>query len=119
MVARVSQQLDARPDWARRTLDDVHALVLEAETAIRSGDLRALGGALDENHEILRSLNLSTPRLEGLCRAARSAGALGAKITGAGGGGCMVALATDADHASRIGRALEAGSFVEEVGRAA
>ncbi|MGB3050802.1 MAG: mevalonate kinase [Polyangiales bacterium] len=119
MVARVSRQLEARPDWGRRTLDEVHAMVLDSETAIRRGDLIALGGALDRNHEILRSLNLSTPRLEGLCLAARSAGALGAKVTGAGGGGCMVALATDVEHAHRIAAALEAESFVEEVGRAA
>lgn len=119
MVARVSLQLEERPDWARRVLDEMGALALEAETAIRSGDLGTLGSVLDRNHAILRLLNLSTPRLEELCRAARSAGAIGAKITGAGGGGCMVALATGAEHANRIARALEAESFVEEVGCAA
>jgi len=119
MVALVSQQLAERPSWARRTLDEVHALVIEAETALRDGEMLALGRVLDRNHRILRSLRLSTPRLEELCGAARSAGALGAKITGAGGGGCIVALAEDADHAIRIADSLEAESFVEEVGRAA
>lgn len=119
MVARVSRQLEQRPDWARSVLDEVNTLALRAETAIRNGDLSALGSVLDRNHAILRSLNLSTPRLEGLCQAARSAGALGAKITGAGGGGCMVALATGAEQASRIASALEAEAFIEEVGRAA
>lgn len=119
MVAQVTQRLADRPDWARRTLDEVHALVLDAEVSLRSGDVLTLGRALDQNHEILRALDLSTPRLEALCRAARSAGALGAKITGAGGGGCMIALAADSEQATRIANMLDAESFVEEVGRAA
>ncbi|MBT8468584.1 MAG: mevalonate kinase [Deltaproteobacteria bacterium] len=119
MVARVSQRLAGSPEWARRALDEVKTLAIDAEAAIRSGDLIALGAVLNRNHEILRSLNLSTNRLEALCREARSAGALGAKITGAGGGGCMVALAAEAEHADRISGALAAESFVEEVGRAA
>ena len=119
MVALVSRQLAERPAWRRRALDEVHALVLEAETALRHGEILALGRVLDRNHRILRSLRLSTPRLEDLCGAARSAGALGAKITGAGGGGCIVALAEGPDHAIRIADSLEAESFIEEVGRAA
>jgi len=119
MVALVSQQLAEHPAWARRMLDQVHALVLDAEIALRRGEILALGRALDRNHRILRSLRLSTPRLEELCAAARSAGALGAKITGAGGGGCIVALAGDSDHAIRIADSLDAESFVEEVCRAA
>jgi mevalonate kinase len=119
MVERVSRRFAGHPGWARRALDEVHQLAVDAEAAIGSGDLVALGGILNRNHEILRSINLSTYRLEGLCREARSAGALGAKITGAGGGGCMVALANEAEHAYRIASALAAETFVEKVGRAA
>jgi mevalonate kinase len=119
MVARVARRLAGSPEWARRALDEVKTLAIDAEAAICMGDLLELGGALDRNHEILRSLNLSTNRLEALCRQARSAGALGAKITGAGGGGCMVALAAEAEHADRISAALAAESFVEELGHAA
>lgn len=119
MVALVSRHLEEHPASGRRKLDEVRELVNEAETALQNGEMLALGQAFDRNHDILRSLCLSTPRLEELCRAARSAGALGAKVTGAGGGGCIVALAEDTDHAVRISDALEADSFVEEVGRAA
>ena len=45
------------------------------------------------NHNLLSTLLVSTERLEDLCAAARDAGALGAKLTGAGGGGCVIALA--------------------------
>lgn len=119
MVAWVARQLRERPVSVNRKLDEVRELVDEAEAALQFGEVLALGQALDRNHRILRDLHLSTPRLEALCRAAKSAGALGAKVTGAGGGGCMVALAEDPDHAIRIADALDADSFIEEVGRAA
>jgi mevalonate kinase len=47
---------------------------------------------MDMNQLLLASLFVSTERIETLCRAARDAGALGAKLTGAGGGGCVIAL---------------------------
>ena len=67
----------------------------------------------------LRALGLTTPRIESLVDDAKSAGALGAKVTGAGGGGCIVALAEDAAHSASIAKALGPDAFVEEVGHAA
>lgn len=119
MVARVSTRLSERPDWATKTLDEVCALVLDAELALRGGDWPRLGWALDRKQEILQSFGLSTPRLESLCELARSTGAHGAKVTGAGGGGCIIALAEDGHHAARIADALDADAFVEEIPHAA
>ncbi|MGB5811083.1 MAG: mevalonate kinase [Polyangiales bacterium] len=119
MVARVRAGRDADPDTFSRTLRDMGEIVNNAESFIRLGDVASLGIALDENHDILARLGLSTPRIESMCGDARRAGALGAKVTGAGGGGCIVALAEDADHAVRVRRALGPRAFVEEVGRAA
>jgi len=73
---------------------------------------------MDLNHALLNGLLLSTARLEELVSTARSAGALGAKVTGAGGGGCMVALCRDEVSATTVWRALEPlarESFVAEV----
>ena len=64
----------------------------EAAAALDSGRLSALGRAMRENHACLVELGLSTPEGESLCRMASDAGALGAKLTGSGGGGCVVAL---------------------------
>lgn len=119
MVEMVTRQLEEHPVLVNRKLDEIRALVDEAEAALQRGDVATVGRALDCNHGILRTLHLSTPRLDALCRAARTAGALGAKVTGAGGGGCMFALAEDLDHAIRIADALDAESFIEEVGSAA
>jgi galactokinase len=52
-----------------------------------------LGALMSEHHSILRDvLKISTPRIEAMCEAAKSAGATGAKIFGSGGGGCMLAM---------------------------
>lgn len=119
MVALVAQQLEREPARIGELFDAIAVLVRNARLALEAGDLRALGQLMDMNHTLLSALMLSTPRLEQLCAAAREAGALGAKVTGAGGGGCMVALAPDAVVAERVLtalRALGAESFVAEVG---
>ncbi len=65
---------------------------MEGVRALTHGDQSALGAALNANQELLAWLNLSCPELDVLIQAARSAGALGAKLTGGGKGGHMLAL---------------------------
>ena len=115
MVSLVACQRASDPAGVGEKFDDVSDLVSEAEEALSAGDMRTLGRLLDWNHDILRSLLLCTPRVEELCSLAKSQGALGAKITGAGGGGCIVALAEDEKHAHRIRDVLGSRSFVDEV----
>lgn len=119
MVGLVAQQLEREPERIAQVFDAIAALVRNARLALEAGDLRALGQLVDMNHSLLSALMLSTPRLEDLCHAAREAGALGAKVTGAGGGGCMFALAADTSAAHTILAALQslgAESFITEVG---
>jgi len=83
---------------ARRPDIDVHlerigALVAEARNVLH--DAPALGALLDENHALLRAIGVSTPALDDLVDMARGAGALGAKLAGAGGGGVVLALCAD------------------------
>jgi len=62
-----------------------------------------LGLRMNRNHQLLRELNLSSPELEMLVEAARAAGALGAKLSGGGRGGNMIALVTpETEGAVRI-----------------
>jgi len=58
---------------------------------------------------------LCTTKLDQMCQAAREAGALGAKMTGGGGGGCMFALAPKREEAERLRGVLGADAFVAEV----
>ncbi|NLY92628.1 MAG: mevalonate kinase [Myxococcales bacterium] len=114
MVEGLAARREEDPARIDAIFDRIASLVHEAARAIAEGDLEALGRAMDENHAHLAELGLSTPALDEIVRTARAAGALGAKLTGSGGGGCAVVLARDAAHAESIRAALAAeGRFVE------
>jgi len=66
----------------------------KAEEALKQGDMIRLGELMDINQGLLSAIDVSTGQLEELIFASRMAGALGAKLTGAGGGGCIVALSS-------------------------
>lgn len=68
-------------------------IVLRAVDALKENDLETIGELMNINHALLCGIGVSDESLEWLINAARKAGALGAKLTGGGGGGCMIALA--------------------------
>jgi mevalonate kinase len=78
-------------------LEGIHSLVHNAALCLLAGDLQGLGKLMDYNQMLLSGWFLSTPEIENACYAAREAGAWGAKLTGAGGGGAVIALAEDPD----------------------
>nr|WP_274376803.1 mevalonate kinase [Acidilobus saccharovorans] len=97
----------------------VEQIIDLASDAIRKGSLEDIGNLMNINHGLLSAIGVSTPELEELVHAARRAGALGAKLTGAGWGGSIIAIAqpektNDVVSAlsahSRWVRALEAGA---------
>jgi mevalonate kinase len=92
LVERVAH-LQRRVPLARRMLDLLGEISAEGLNALEVGDIDALGRLFDLAHGLLAGLRLSTPELERLIHGARAAGAIGAKLTGAGGGGAVIALA--------------------------
>jgi mevalonate kinase len=80
-------------------MEEIAAL---AQNALQNNELIEVGRLMDMNHGALVALGVSTPRLDDMCWRARDFGALGAKLTGAGGGGCIITLAEDAEHAKRL-----------------
>ncbi len=92
MVEGVRQRYEADPHRFGAYFARMGALAREARAALEAGDLPALGALLDENHRLLSAIGVSTPQLDRLVTAARQAGAWGAKLTGAGGGGNTIAL---------------------------
>ena len=88
-VARLRERLPA----ADRILALIGDLTGAAEEALAHGDVEALGPIFDAAQGLLAGLRVSSPELEALCHGARAAGALGAKLTGAGGGGAVIAVA--------------------------
>jgi len=109
MVEGVARIKERRPEVFQKTLDGVQALVKNARLCLEAGDLPGLGQLMNLNQMLLAGLHLSTEAIERACQVARDAGALGAKLTGAGGGGCIVALA-DLDPAPVL-QALRGAGF--------
>ncbi len=105
MVSQVGAAYGKRPEEVGARFEAIGRLVDDATTALVDGALDDLGRLMNENHAELSALGLSTPTLEEACAVARSAGAVGAKLTGAGGGGCMMALAPGCE--SEVAAALE------------
>jgi len=71
----------------------IEQIVLLVEDALEKGDFRMLGELMNMNHGLLAALDLSSPELEELIWVSKKAGAIGAKLSGAGRGDCMIALA--------------------------
>lgn len=78
--------------FGREIIRDLGVATRQGLVALASGDAIALGDAMDRAQNGLETLGVSTRKLERACAAARDAGALGAKLTGSGGGGSMIAL---------------------------
>ena len=93
MVEGVAKLRERRPELVHKTLEAIQSLVQNAALCLPAGDLVGLGKLMDYNQMLLSGLFLSTPEIERACAIAREQGALGAKLTGAGGGGSVIALA--------------------------
>jgi mevalonate kinase len=92
-VARVAELYRQDEKTTAARFVRIAELVAQAAAALKQGDLAALGAAMNSNQAELEGLEVSCPEIEEMCELARAAGAYGAKLTGGGGGGCVVALA--------------------------
>jgi mevalonate kinase len=88
----------------------VGAVSAEARTAIEAGEARKIGELMDQNHSLLQEIGVSSPELDRLVEAAIAAGALGAKLSGGGRGGNMIALVSQENQTTVEQALLEAGA---------
>ncbi len=91
LVAGV-RELRERYPFAAETVETIGDIVRQGERALEDENVAELGTLMDFNHGLLSALGVSSRSLDRMVWAARDAGAHGAKLTGAGGGGCIVAL---------------------------
>jgi mevalonate kinase len=105
MVEQVSELKKKHPTIVDPVLDAIEGVSMTAIHHLNNP--RELGRYMNMNHALLEVLGVGHPQLAKMILAARSAGAFGAKITGAGGGGCMVALCPKPIK-HRIASAIEA-----------
>jgi mevalonate kinase len=85
--------------------NEIAQIALIARRSIESGRPELLGELMNQNHALLQTMTISSPELDNLVEAARKAGASGAKLSGGGRGGNMIALA-EQDKAESIASAL-------------
>ncbi len=90
LVAKVGKLVDSS-DEARKAVSRIGEIVMDGVDAVRTGDKKRLGALMDENHGLLNQLGVGHPALERLVNACKST-SYGTKLTGAGGGGSMIAL---------------------------
>jgi mevalonate kinase len=111
-VADVRRMREANPAFVDARLDRLGSLVEGAVVDLAEDRAADLGLKMSRAHEILGELSVSSRGLDGLVTAATDAGALGAKLTGGGQGGCVVALAQNPEDGAVVARALEAAGAV-------
>lgn len=122
-VELLRRGFEREPGTQEAFVGQVSELTEAAVRDLADGRWRDLGARLTENHRLLRESGISTDRIDALVEVALDAGGLGAKISGGGLGGCMIALADGPDRAKAIvGGLHEAGavrSWILPVGRCA
>ena len=113
-VAMVAEALAMNPE-RRREIQAIGTVARRGLAALLRGDYEAVGHAMSENHLLLRGLGVSSDELEELIRAALPS-SLGVKLTGAGGGGCMVALTRDPKQTSEAIELAGGRTLVSKLG---
>lgn len=105
-VKGVKEKYRLEPINMKGTVERIGELAVLAKAALANGDIPLLGRLLDENHKGLQAMGVSNEWLDRLVEASKNEGALGAKLTGGGRGGCMIALARSPEHAEQIAKKL-------------
>jgi mevalonate kinase len=109
-VSEVRKRQEADPQKYHKIFSKIGDTTRQAREALINGDLPILGQLIDKNQELLKQLNVSSPGIEHLVQAARDAGAYGAKLSGGGRGGNVIALASPSQIDSITTALIDAGA---------
>jgi mevalonate kinase len=111
-VGDLRRRYQAEPERYRPLFEEAGSLAVEARAAIARGAVDELGDLMDRNHALLQQMGVSCQELDRLVGAAHEGGALGAKLSGAGWGGNMIALVTE-ESRSRVELMLRLAGAVD------
>lgn len=112
LVANVRKLRETYPELIEPLMTSIGKISKIGESPVMAGDYPSIGRLMNVNQGLLDALGVNILELSRLIYSARKAGAFGAKITGAGGGGCMVAL-TATERCTQVAEAMrEAGGKV-------
>jgi mevalonate kinase len=111
MVAGVGERKKRNPEKYGALFGQAEDLAFTARKALEAFDLKKVGKLMNKNHRLLQEIEVSCKELDHLVNLAREQGAFGAKLTGGGGGGCMVALTPGKDLQEAVAAAMENEGF--------
>ena len=111
VVEDVRLKKEESPNEFDKIFSDYQSIVSEAKAALEEGDWKRVGELMNKNQEILEKIGVSCFELEKLIRIANENGALGAKLTGTGRGGYMIALTPGKELQETVANAIEAAGF--------
>ena len=115
LVKMVYRELADEPERINKNFNESERIVNEARLEIQKSNWKRVGELMDKNQQLLREIRVSSDELEKLIKAAKDAGAYGAKLSGAGGGDCMIAI-SDWKKYENIKKAIEnAGGKIIDV----
>lgn len=106
LVAGVAKFKAKKPKVFQDLMTRADEICSDAASALESGELERLGLLMNENQRLLQQIGVSNKKVDDLVRACSAAGALGAKITGAGGGGSIIALAANEKESARVAESI-------------
>lgn len=111
VVADVKKLKEEKPTETKRIFEEYNELVKEAKTALLGFDLKKTGELMNKNHELLQKITVSCSELDEMVKTAKQAGAFGAKLTGTGRGGLMIALTPGKEIQQKVSDAIEEKGF--------
>lgn len=111
MVEGVAERKKQNPQKYDPLFKRAQEIASEGRKALEAGDFRRVGELMNENHALLQGIEVSSKELDLLVDIARKQGALGAKLTGGGGGGCMTALTQGKELQEKVAVAIEKAGF--------
>lgn len=111
MVAAVAKRKQANPSKYDSVFREAEQLAIKGREALEKFDLKQVGDLMNENHRLLQDIEVTCNELDYLVDLSRKQGAFGAKMTGGGGGGCMLALTPGKYLQKKVASAIENEGF--------
>jgi mevalonate kinase len=118
-VRKVAENFKSKKNTMKKIFEEINDLVYKAKNKLIKKNYFELGKLMNKNHQLLQELGVSIPKLDAMVNAAIRAGAWGAKLSGAGGGDCMIALVSR-EKRKRVEQAIKkvGGEIVNAVNNA-
>ncbi|MFA6269038.1 MAG: mevalonate kinase [archaeon] len=111
VVGDVKKIKEDNPEKMKKIFAEYGSIEEEAVSAIKKYDLKKLGELMDKNHKLLQEITVSCKELDEMVSVAKSAGAVGAKLTGTGRGGLVIALTPGKELQESVAKAISAKGY--------